>query len=405
MSKHTIRFSFLVCALVLCVFADDAAARAQQNEPRAIFARAAQLYEAGDVEGAIREYKTFLVLMPKVPEARSNLGAAYARLGRYQEAVEQYKQALALENRNTRVRFNLAVAYYKAAFFTEAAEEFSRVILEDRTNKNAVLLLANCRLFEGEYKKVIELLEPVEMAEPDNLTVVYLLGTAYIHDNLPDKGQALIDRILRNGESAEARLMMGTARLMIRDFPGAITEFERAIQLNPDLPTLRSLYGKALLNQGDRDRATKAFQEELAKNPNDFESNLYIGLSFKEDQNHEDALKYFQKAASLRPRDLNVSYNIANVKMAMGQTVEAQQILERVVKEAPKFVEAHVSLATVYYRLKRRADGDRQRAIIEKLNAERQAEAPGAKEGLGPAYRGERPGAEPVKKPDHKPQQ
>jgi tetratricopeptide (TPR) repeat protein len=405
MSKHTIRLSILVCVLVLCAFAGDVAAGVQQNEARAIFARAAKLYEAGDIEGAIREYKTFLVLMPKVPEARSNLGAAYARLGRYQEAVEQYKQALALESRNTRVRFNLAVAYYKAAFFTEAAEELTRVIAEDLTNKNAVLLLANCRLLDGEYKKVIELLEPVEIAEPENLTVAYLLGTAYIHDNQPNKGQALIDRILRNGESAEARLMMGTARLMIRDFPGAITEFERAIQLNPDLPTLRALYGKALLNQGDRERAAKAFQEELAKNPNDFESNLYLGLSLKEDQSHEEALKYFQRAASLRPRDLNVSYNIATVKLAMGETVEAQQILERVVKEAPKFVEAHVSLATAYYRLKRKADGDRQRVIIEKLNAERQAEAPGAKEGLGPAYRGERPNTEPVKKPDPKPQQ
>ena len=40
--------------------------------------------------------------------------------------------------------------------------------------------------------------------------------------------------------------------------------------------------------------------------------------------------------------------------------------------------EAHVSLATAYYRLKRKEDGDRHRAIADRLTAEAQAKQPGA---------------------------
>jgi hypothetical protein len=58
---------------------------------------------------------------------------------------------------------------------------------------------------------------------------------------------------------------------------------------------------------------------------------------------------------------------------------DALPSLESLVKDAPDFVEAHVMLATVYYRLKRKADGDRHQAIVNKLNAERQAKQPGAK--------------------------
>ena len=47
--------------------------------------------------------------------------------------------------------------------------------------------------------------------------------------------------------------------------------------------------------------------------------------------------------------------------------------LEKVVKQSPQFLEAHVSLAQVYYRLKRKADGDRERAIVQKLKAEQDA--------------------------------
>ena len=61
----------------------------------------------------------------------------------------------------------------------------------------------------------------------------------------------------------------------------------------------------------------------------------------------------------------------------LGQVEAARGHLESLVAEAPNFTEAHVSLATVYYREKRKSDGDRERAIVEKLNAEKQAKEKG----------------------------
>jgi Tfp pilus assembly protein PilF len=66
-----------------------------------------------------------------------------------------------------------------------------------------------------------------------------------------------------------------------------------------------------------------------------------------------------------------VRYQIAAVKLAQGKVAAARQDLESVLKESPGFVAAHVSLATIYYREKRKADGDKERAIVAKLNAVR----------------------------------
>jgi hypothetical protein len=49
-------------------------------------------------------------------------------------------------------------------------------------------------------------------------------------------------------------------------------------------------------------------------------------------------------------------------------------------KTAPGFIEAHVTLAQVFYRLQRKADGDRERAIAEKLTAAERAKKYGGKE-------------------------
>ena len=94
----------------------------------------------------------------------------------------------------------------------------------------------------------------------------------------------------------------------------------------------------------------------------------------------DEALPYLQKALQLKPGDAAVRYQIGSLHVAGRNWTEAQRVLEELVKDEPDFVEAHVSLATVYYRLNRKADGDRERAIIQKLNAEEQSRAAGAGE-------------------------
>lgn len=67
------------------------------HDGQEILAKAIQLHQAGDFEGAIREYQIFLATSPNDKTrliACSNLGAALAHLGRYEEAIAQYQQAL-----------------------------------------------------------------------------------------------------------------------------------------------------------------------------------------------------------------------------------------------------------------------------------------------------------------------
>jgi Tfp pilus assembly protein PilF len=70
---------------------------------------------------------------------------------------------------------------------------------------------------------------------------------------------------------------------------------------------------------------------------------------------------------------------MANVDLATGNLEQACQALETLIKESPDFAEAHASLATVYYRLNRSADGDRERAISQKLMDQRDALQTGTK--------------------------
>ena len=379
--KKVRRGAVAVISLLIAgaVFAGEVSAQ-RAGDVEQEFERATQLHQAGDLQGAVRAYLAILNTNPARVDVRSNLGAAYSALGRYEEAIEQYKRALIIDNSNYAIRFNLALAYYKAAWFSEAAAELERFIAaapNSPTTTNARLVLADCHVRLGEYKKVIESLSPIADADADNRTVAYLLGSALIGDGQLDKGQAIIDRLFRHDDSAEAHLLMGSILLLADDAQGALKEVQRAIELNAKLPSVQAWYGRVLMRLGDTEKAKAAFKTELSSNANDFDSNLYLGVLLRQDKQLDEARAHLQRAIQLRPREQYARYHLAAVYAAAGKPADALPLLEGVLKEHGDFVEARVLLASVYYRLNRKADGDREKALIQKSNADQQAKQPG----------------------------
>lgn len=345
------------------------------------FERATQLHQSGDLQGAVRAYLEILTTHPARIDVRSNLGAAYSALGRYEEAIGEYKRALVIDGGNHAIRFNLALAYYKAAWFTEAAAElqkFLAAVPNTPQTVNARLVLADSQVRLGEYKKVIQLLSSLAESDPTNRTVAYLLGSALIGDGQLDRGQEIIDRLFRHEDSAEAHLLMASILLLADDAQGALKEVQRAIELNAKLPAVQALHGRVLMRLGDTEKAKVAFKNELASNANDFESNLYLGVLHRQDKQLDEAVSNLRRAIQLRPREQYARYHLAAVFAAAGKPSDALPLLEGVLKEHGDFVEARVLLASVYYRLNRKEDADRQKAIIQKSNAEQQAKQPGA---------------------------
>jgi tetratricopeptide (TPR) repeat protein len=352
------------------------AAQAAAQPPAAEFdrlaTRAVELHQAGDVLGAIEAYSAALRVNANHPGVRSNLGAAYVRLGKYDEAIEQYREALRIDAANSTIRFNLGLAYYKAARLPDAIAAFEAVLEAAPDNAPAVLLLADALLQSGNFQRVIDVLTPREAQFAQDMAFGYVLGTALLRTGQRDRAQVYLDRIFKAGPSAEAHLLMGTALIETRDYPGAVTELRKALELKPDLPTLRTVYARALLGAGDHEGAVRELQRALLANPNDFEATVQLAALLRRDDRHQDSVIYFRRAVQLRPHDVIARFGLGGALLSLGELEESRQLLAAVVEEVPDYAEAHVLMATCYYRLKRTADGDRHRAIAERLRAQRQ---------------------------------
>jgi tetratricopeptide (TPR) repeat protein len=361
---------------LLCVAALAASvvhAQAETADVDAQLERALGLHRGGDILGAVDAYLSILEEHPDRVDARSNLGAAYVHLGRLEEAIEQYRLALSGEGDHPGIRFNLALALYKSGRVPEAGEELERVVAIQPENRNATLLLAECRLRLNQNQQVIDLLTPLEEGFGEDRTFAYLLGTALLREGDLERGQVLIDRVLSGGDSAEMRVLMGTAHLEAEDFRSAVQELGRAAELSPESSQVHTLHGQALLGMGDVDAAERAFRRALEQDPNDFEANLHLGNMRKEVGRYPEALAYLTRASRLRADDPGVLFALGGLFIATGKNEEGIESLEKLVAGAPDFLEGHALLATAYYRVKRKEDGDREREIVQRLTAERDA--------------------------------
>lgn len=87
----------------------------------------------------------------------------------------------------------------------------------------------------------------------------------------------------------------------------------------------------------------------------------------RQDGHPEEARKLLERALRVRPGEIRARFQLASAELEAGRPDRARLELEDIVKRTPRFAEAHIALATAYYRLDRKADGDRERAIARKL--------------------------------------
>jgi tetratricopeptide (TPR) repeat protein len=347
-----------------------------QPDPRQLFLRATELQRAGDYEGAIRQYREAVAADPSSVPLRSNLGAALAHLGRYSEAIVEYKAALqtAPAAMTPQLRLNLGLALYKSGQLTDAAREFDEVHHLQPGEINPALLAADCYLRLGDLDQVISLLTPLATKHADDRALTYLLGMALIRSGQSQKGQVLVDRLLRDG-SAEAHFLLGSVAFMAQDYPVASKEFRQAIALNPQLPSLYSYFGRALLFAGDPDGAADAFQKQLTVDANDYDANLQLGeiLRFRRDYNQARPL--YKNALVLRPASPEAGHGLAVLELADGHPEEALRRLEQIIAQWPKYRDARESLAAAYEKLGRVKDAADARALASNVDARSDAPA------------------------------
>ncbi|HEY0795234.1 MAG TPA: tetratricopeptide repeat protein [Acidisarcina sp.] len=367
----------MMAAAALCMtlpgYSQTNSASADQLLNQAIDAQ-----QRGDYPVAIRDYRTVLELRSKDVEARVNLGAALVHTGHFDEGIAEYKTALPSVAIKDPVLLDLGLAYYKKGDMKNALEQFDILHRSQPGNVRVTILLAYTEINTAHADAAVALLSPLESANSANLEFEYVLGSALIKDGARTEGVTRLEKVAEASHNADAYRLAGSTLLdMNDDYERARHDLDAALAIDPKQPGLYTLAGNARVKSGDLAGAEEAFRTALKLNPDDVDANLYLGAILYKRRDTDEARGYLERALRLNPKSSMAVYEMAMLKSTTGQLEAAVSDLEKVTLTDPDWLEPHIALASLYFRLHRSDDGTKQREIVDRLTAAQQAKGPG----------------------------
>lgn len=196
----------------------------------------------------------------------------------------------------------------EAAFYFSKATDIYPDYLDAWNNKGTL------HLFAKEFGLAEEALLKVISIQSNYGKAYFNLGVTYQETEryqlAADYYQLAIDKGLGN---ADAYYGLGYALGFLGRKEEARLAFENCLQLNPNHATAYLQIGKIYGEAGQIESAKSYFQSCLQLNSDNLEANFYMGITYLNESNPTEGLKYLQKAQRISPGYNNVDQIIASI--------------------------------------------------------------------------------------------
>jgi protein O-GlcNAc transferase len=250
-----------------------------------------------------------------------------------------------------------ATELFRRGNLREAARICERRLALSDHDAEALTLLAEIHLANGEHERAATLLRRLVRLQPRNAAAHRRLAGALValgraKDAVPTLRQA----IEIEPDSTRAHNNLGQALMQIGDMPGAISSFQDALRLNPNYVLAQHNLGLALMAAGHLEQALPCFELALAHAPHLPDAWVGRGTVLAGLGRREPAVHCFETALKLRPEDAAAWTKKAQVLLTLERASESLDSANEAIRLDECAVEAHNVRAGALRRLGRHAD-------------------------------------------------
>lgn len=231
------RLSNILCGALLAFFvlAGPSPAVAEKAIPAPLYEDARDRFDKRDYTGAIIQLKSALQKNPENLPARILLGHAYLEIKESQAAIKELTIARRSGADDAFTLVPLAKAY-------EQIGQHGRILAEIRNGNRDPDLEADIRLIRGKAYMALNKLDKAQRAfaevaryRPKSAAAYIEYARLQLKRKDADAAEELVGAArLRAPENAEVWLVSGDLKRYRRDFEGAVVDFSKALELDPE---------------------------------------------------------------------------------------------------------------------------------------------------------------------------
>jgi|GEM_PF-887250 tetratricopeptide (TPR) repeat protein len=179
---------------------------------------------------------------------------------------------------------------------------YQKEIIDDLKEKNVKFVLyRNNSMFNS--------IDGISNEQRLPLVVDFILDNYIYYKNIQDH-EIWIKKTYGHHVSAEMYYKRGRILVSRKRYNEAISDFEKAVQINPDHEKAYIKLGLVYYGQGDFRKALFCFQKAIFINPSALEAYVNSGAVFFQMGNYEEALLYFKEALRINPRSAETHINL-----------------------------------------------------------------------------------------------
>lgn len=287
-------------ALTLLLALPSRAAESSGELLKSQFDAAKAALAAHDLAGAERQYRVTIALGLR---QLANLSISEEK---YDLAIGYLNDALKLQPDEFQLQLDLAIALFRRGEEKKASDVINAALASRPKDPQAHNLMGRIFLLQEDFPRAIQELRTA-LSLQDDLETTYFLGLAYLKLHKLSEAAELFRKMQSSvDDSAALHVLFGRAYLLANFPEPAVTEFQRAIKLNPKYPRAHGLLGYAYLEHlGEQayPQAREEFEKELKLQPDQYYFQTLLGIATVALRDFPAAEIALKKALALRPDD------------------------------------------------------------------------------------------------------
>lgn len=356
------------------------------------YSRAAQdALSRKDPEAALNALEKLAHLAPNNAEVFADLGAVNYTQGRYSQAAEAYTTALRLDPKIPQVPLMLGMSYMELGHVKEAIpmleEGFEHAPQED-VGRSVGLNLLSAYMSLNQNKKALKITGELVDRYPNDPEVLY--RASHLYGDMALKTMTHLADVAP--ESVWKRMSFAEALESEKRYDLAIMQYRKAIANEPDMPEPHYQLGRALLLRSPddvaaREEALKEFNEAVKLDPKNGAAEYEIGEIYRRQGQFAQAREHFSRAVMLDPTVEDAQIALARTLIRLQEAKESVPHLLAAIELNSKNEISHFLLANAYRSLGNPTGYQNEMALYRKYHAqpsaEKSADADSLSEGLG----------------------
>jgi tetratricopeptide (TPR) repeat protein len=363
---------FALTLLVACIFScclhAQTAPSSSDSEATRLMQSGASAIHQGKTADAEALFRQATQVAPRLPDAYLGLGMSELREGKVDEAQSAFTKALELNPAVPGAHMFLGIAQYQMNKLDAATASLKQEIAQQPDNVEALTWLGIVELGSGHASEAVVPLDRAAALSPKDPNILDYRGRA--HSLVAQESYRALTSL--DPDSWRVHRALGEVYSESRDWQNAITEYQKAIDRQPNNADLYEALGDSLQRLSRFDDATHAYETELKLSPHSSNTLYNLGKIQVERGDAQRGVTLLRQAAAVSAPSAPISFYLGRGLIDTGHPDDGVKWLEKTLAQEPSDYmkeSAYFQLARAYKMLNRTDDAKRAADELQKLKS------------------------------------